>query len=157
MPNENIIWEIDNITKHQRSKRWYIAASIVALALIAYSIITSNYLFALIIILSGALIIFYDNEEVKKIKVELKSDGVLVGEKLYDFDSISNFYIIYKPEEDVKKLFIEFKNPLNHRLILPLEDENPIKIRAFLLQYLDEDLERKDEPLSDFFSNVFKI
>ncbi|MFA5420672.1 MAG: hypothetical protein WC280_01430 [Patescibacteria group bacterium] len=157
MSREKIIWEIDNIIKHQRSRRWYIAATIIALSFIAYAIIVNNYLFALIIILSVSLIIFYDNEEVKKINVEIKNEGISLGDKLYTFDSISVFYIIYKPEENIKKIYFEFKNPLSHRLIVPLENENPIPIRSYLLQYLEEDLDKKDEPLSDFFSNVFKI
>lgn len=150
-------WQIDEFVKHQRNKKWYIIASIVALLLIVWAIIDKNYFFALIIILSSALIVFYDGENPKKIMVEIQHDGLFVGEPFYEFQSISNFYIIYKPQEKIKKLFLEFKNPLKHRLSIPLEDQDPVEIRKFLLKYLKEDLEKENEPLSEGLSKLFKI
>lgn len=150
-------WQIDEFVKHQRNKKWYIIAAVVALLLIIWAIIDKNYFFALIIILSSALIIFYDGENPKKIMVEIQYDGLFVGEPFYEFQSISHFYIIYKPQEKIKKLFLEFKNPLKHRLSIPLEDQDPVEIRKFLLKYLKEDLEKENEPLSEGISKLFKI
>ncbi|PKM91771.1 hypothetical protein CVU82_01010 [Candidatus Falkowbacteria bacterium HGW-Falkowbacteria-1] len=153
----NLNWEINEFVKHQRSKRWYIIASIITLGLIIWAITDKNYLFALIMILFSALIVFYDSENPKRIKIELKYNGLFVGQKFYKFESISKFYIIYKPEENVKKIFFEFKNPINHRLTVPLENENPIMVRNHLLQYLEEDLEKENEPLSEGLSKILKL
>lgn len=155
--NINPAWEIDEFVKYHRSKRWYIIASIVALTLIIWAIIDKNYFFALIVILSSALIVFYDGETPKRIIVELKYNGVSMGNTFYEFESMSNFYIIYKPQEKVKKLFFEFRNPLKHRLSIPLEDQDPVKVRKFLLKYIEEDLDKENEPLSEGFSELFKI
>lgn len=153
----NINWEIDEFVKHQRSKRWYIIASVVTLILIIWAIFDKNYLFALIIILFSALIVFYDGESPKKIKIELKYNGISVGKKFYKFESISKFYIIYKPEENIKRIYFEFRNPINNRLALPLENKNPIVIRNYLLQYIKEDLDKENEPLSEGLSKILKL
>lgn len=156
IPSE-FAWEIDEFVKHQRSKRWYLIASIVALALITWAIFDKNYFFALIIIISSALIVFYDGENPKKIIVEFNYKGISVGKNFFEFRSMDFFYIIYRPEDKYKKLFVEFKNPVKPRLIIPLEDQNPVTLRKFLLKYIDEDLEKNDEPFSEGVSNIFKI
>ena len=153
----NPSWQIDEFVKHQRSKKWYIIAAIVAVALIIWAVLDKNYFFALIIIISSALIVFYDGETPRKIRVELQYNGLFVGETFYEFQSINNFYIIYRPENNVKKLFMEFKNPLKNRLVIPLEEQNPVIIRKFLLKYLKEDLAKENEPLSEGLSKLFKI
>lgn len=150
-------WKIDEFVKHQRNKKWYMIASAIALALIIWAIIDKNYFFALIIILSSALIVFYDGEVPNKIDVKLEYNGLFVGNNFYEFQSISSFYIIYKPEQKVKKIFFEFKNPLKNRLSISLENENPIIIRDYLLQYLKEDLEKENEPLSEGLSKLLKL
>lgn len=155
--NDGLFWEVDDFIKHPKSKRWYIIASIICLSLVAWAILDKNYLFALILIITSALIVFNDAEAPQKIKVELKYDGLFLGSTFYKFESISKFYILYKPKEKLKKLYFEFKNPLKHRLTISIDDENPIIIRNYLLQFLNEDLEKEDEPFSDAISKIFKI
>ena len=150
-------WEIDSHIKHQKTKTWYIIASVITLALIVYAIIDRNYFFALIIIIAGALIIFFDNEPVQKIDFAIKYDGVLVDKKFFPFESVSNFYIIYRPQEDIKKVFFEFKNPLQHRLSIELYQQNPLELREYLLKYLKEDIEKNHEPLSEGLAKMFKL
>ncbi|MFA5644614.1 MAG: hypothetical protein WC928_03780 [Patescibacteria group bacterium] len=154
---KEITWEIEPLTKHQKDKRWYIIASIIALALIIYALIDKNYFFALIIIIASGLIVFYDNEPIRKINFTIKYDGVEMGKNFFSFESMSNFYIIYRPKEEVKKLYFEFKNPLKHRLSIQLYDQDPIIIRNYLLQYLNEDLEKENEPLSEGLAKMFRL
>jgi hypothetical protein len=154
---EEISWEIDEYTKHPRSKKWYIIVAIIALALIVYALLTKNYFFALIIIISSGLIVFYDNEPPKRVPFAISYDGVTINQKPYDFEDMRNFYIIYRPKEDIKKLFFEFKNPLKHRLVINLEKQDPVDVRNYLLQYLDEDLEKEHEPLSEGLAKIFRL
>lgn len=154
---KEISWKIDEVNKNPRTKRWYIIASIIAVALIVYAIIDKNYFFALIIIISGGLIVFYDNEPAREVDLTLKYDGVEIGKKFFEYETMNNFYIIYRPKEDIRKLFFEFKNPIKHRLSIPLKDKNPIEIRDYLLQYLNEDLDKEHEPLSEGLAKMLGL
>jgi len=154
---KEISWKIDEVNKHPKSKRWYIIASTIAVALIVYAIIDRNYFFALIIIISSGLIVFYDNEPAKEVDLTLKYDGVEIAKKFFPYETMINFYIVYRPKEDIKKLFFEFKNPIKHRLSIPLKNQNPVEIRDYLLQYLDEDLEKEHEPLSEGLAKIFRL
>lgn len=154
---EEISWKIDEYTKYPRDKKWYIVASIIAIGLIIYAIIDKNYFFALIIILSSGLIIFFDNEPPKKITVTLKYDGVELGSRFYEFYSIQNFYIIYRPKENIRRLYFEFKSAIRQRLSIDLDKQDPVKVRNYLRQYIDEDLDKEHEPLSEGLAKIFRL
>ena len=70
---------------------------------------------------------------------------------------IKNFSIIYKPKDEIKNLYFEYKNPIHPRLSIPLLDKNPLQIREYLLKYLAEDLDRTDQPVSEALGRLFKL
>lgn len=152
-----ISWEVDEIKKYPRNKTWYLVASIIALGLVVYALFDKNYFFALIIILASGLVVYFDNEPARRTLFTIKYNQFELGKNIFSFEKVRNFYIIYKPQEDLKKLFVEFKNPINHRLSIDLEDQNPVEIRNYLLQYLDEDLEKKHGPITEDLARLFRL
>jgi hypothetical protein len=150
-------WEVPEYDSHQKSQGWYILAISIGLVLIFYCFYSHNFLFALIIILTSWVIVLREGVKPEKVKIILTGEGVIVGRKFYDYDEIKNFSIVYKPRLEVKKLYFEFKSSLRHRLSISLDNENPLKIREILLRYLTEDLERTDQPLSEFLAKLFKL
>lgn len=152
-----ISWTVPEFEKHDRSKKWYILASLFAIFLLIFALFTSNYLFAIIIVAATIITIFHDGQEAAPVNIIIDEDGVIIGRKLYDYDVLKNFSVLFKPKEDLKNLYFEFKNPAKQRLSIPLFDINPLQIRDFLLKYLEEDLERTNMPLSENLSKLLKI
>ena len=154
---EIIGWTISEYDKHERSKGWYITASIIALLLLFYSFMSANFLFAVIIVVVALVIILHDGQEPDKVKFSLTDEGIVIGRKFYDYDEIENFSIVYKPRQEIKNLYFEFKTAIKPRLSIPLGKMNPLPIRKNLLKYLTEDLERTDQPLSEALAKFFKL
>lgn len=150
-------WQIPEYNQPERTKNWYILASIFALLMLIFSFITANFLFAVIIIISAVVIILNDGKKPGMINAIITSEGVMVGNKFYDYDEIKDFALVYKPRVDIKNLYFEFKSPLQHRLTLPLGNVDPLPIRQNLLKYLPEDLERENIPLSESLAKMFKL
>ena len=71
------------------------------------------------------------------------------------FKELKDFWIVYEPPF-VKNLYIEHKNALTPRIVVPIEDADPVEIRRALLDYLDEN-GRTEEPLGDLLGRVFKL
>lgn len=164
MPKENnnlgekiISWRVPEYEKHERDKKWYIGAFIIALLLLTYAFITLNFLFAMIIIVISIIIILNDGQKPMTVNFSITDEGVMIGKKFYDYDELKNFSVIYKPRRDIKNLYFEFKNPIKQRLSIPLITQDPLKIRKYLLRYLEEDLERTDPPLSENLAKLFKL
>lgn len=154
---EIVSWEIDSHDRHQRSKAWYIGFALIMFGLIIYAVTTDNFLFALILIIFSFLFLINDARHPAKIPVSLTTEGILVESKFYEYDTIQDFSIVYKPHFNIRKVYFEFKGVTKHRLSLPLEDLNPLLVREELLKYLPEDLDRTDEPLSEVLAKIFKL
>lgn len=154
---ETISWEVPEYETHERTRNWYIIAAVIGALLLVYAAITSNFLFAGIIIIGALVIILTDGKVPQKVRISLTDEGVEVGRKFYDYDEIKDFSIVYKPKLGVKNLYFEFKTVVKPRLSIPLLDRDPLIIRDKLLKYLQEDLERTDQPLSEGLAKMFKL
>lgn len=154
---EIMSWQVPEYEKHQRNKSWYIIAGAIGLLFLVYAIYTKNFLFAVILIVVALIMILHDSREPDLVKISITDEGIIVGRKFYDYDEIKNFSVVYKPKQEVKNLYFEFKNVLRQRLSIPLENMNPLSIRENLLKYLPEDLDRTDHSLSEGLAKMFKL
>lgn len=154
---EILSWEVPEYDTHERTRNWYIIAAVIGILLLVYAVITSNFLFAGIVVIAAMVIILTDGKEPQKVRISLTDEGVEVGRKFYDYDEIKDFSIVYKPKLGVKNLYFEFKTVTKPRLSIPLLDRDPLVIREKLLKYLQEDLERTDQPLSEGLAKMFKL
>ncbi len=154
---EFIGWKVPEYEKHERTKSWYIMAIIITLLLLLFSFFTANFLFAVIIMIVSLVVILHDGREPDMVKISLTDEGIILGKKFYDYDEIKDFAVVYKPRQEVKNLYFDFKSFLRPQLSIPLENKNPLSIRKNLLKYLPEDLDRTDQPLSEGLGKLFKL
>lgn len=154
---EIISWEVPEFHKHDRSRWWYVVFAVIGLGLIIQAVLTSNFLFAVILVIAGFVIIVNDARHPSNVIFSITTEGVVVGRKFYDYDEIKHFAIVYKPAQDLKRLYFEFKSTAKPRLSVGLLDVNPLFLREHLSKYVSEDLERTDEPTSEFLGRILKL
>lgn len=150
-------WEIPEYVKHERGRRWYVLAVSAAALFVLFALLTHNFLFAVIIIICSAVIYLNEIREPEMIRFSLFNQGITVGKKTYLFSEFKDFSILYKPHEDLRSLYFEFKNGMKPRLSISLEEQNPLLIRKYLLRYLPEDLDRVNMPWSEGLARLFKL
>lgn len=150
-------WQVPEYEKHEKTRRWYIVAGAIAVLLLAYCIWTANFLFAIIILLAGLITAIHDRNEPVMVDFALTSEGVVLGNKFYDYDEIKEFCVLYKPNFDLKNLYFELDNIVYHRLSIPLYDHDPLEIRNLLARYLKENLDRVDPPFSESLAKLLKL
>lgn len=149
-------WEVNEYEKHDRNKRWYVITAVVGIALLFYSVISGNYLFALVVVLFGIVLFLQDMQQPMQVSFAVTETGIVVGSTYYPFKEITNYWIIYNPPE-VKNIYFTTTSVLRHRLQIPLLDNDPRPIREYLNQFLIEDLDQEEEPLSDRLGRMFKL
>lgn len=149
-------WEVHEYLQHQRSRRWYIIAAVLGVALIIYAIATLNYSFAVIILMVGVIMLLTTFTPPDLISIVITNTGVVVDDMYYDFDAVKNFSIVYEPP-DVKNLYLEFHGLTNPLLSIPLEDTDPNVVRDLLLPFCAENLERSEEHLTDMVRRLYKL
>ena len=149
-------WEVSEYEKHNRNRRWYVIMALIGAALLLYSVISGNYLFALVVVLFGIILFLQDMQQPMQVSFAVTETGIVVGSTYYPFKEITSYWIVYSPPE-VKNIYFLTNNILKHRLQVPLLDNDPRPIRDFLNQFLIEDLDQEEEPLSDRLGRMFKL
>ncbi len=148
-------WMIRDIT-HERSRNWYIIASVIVVLLLVYSIFTSNFLFALIIIMTVVVYYIQIVRPPEAVPFAIYDDGIEIGHRFIKWKEISKFWILYDPPE-VKKIYFAFKSAVRPFLSVPLENQNPIELRKILTKHLQEDLSQEEEPASEQWEKMLKL
>lgn len=149
-------WEVDEYAQHERSKLWYILAATIGIGLIIYAVATSNFMFAVIILMSAVIMLITSFNKPDKIPIVITSNGVVVGDVYYDYQSIRDFSIVYDPP-DVKLLYLDFFAMTHPMLSISLEDVDPNVVRECLLPFCLENLKRNEESLTDLMRRLYKL
>lgn len=149
-------WETDEYTHHQRSKLWYVLMSLVGVALIIYAVMTANFLFAVIILMVGIITLVSTFTKPDRVPVILTTTGIVVSDEYFEYAKIRDFSIAYQPP-DVKLLYIDFHSSWQPLIAIPLEDTDPNEVRTVLLEYVEENLDRTEERLTDTIKRLYKI
>ncbi|MBT7007320.1 hypothetical protein HN958_02335 [Candidatus Falkowbacteria bacterium] len=149
-------WNFKEYEHEAVNRTWYIVGAIVLAGLLAYSVFTANFLFAIILLLSVFVIIYQFFQAPREINVQIGEDGVIIDKRYYPYKELKNFWIIYEPPV-YKYLYIDFKSDIKGVYPVPLSDENPLKVREFLLKYIDEDIEKEEAGFDEAFSKLIKF
>jgi len=164
-----IEWQVPEYKKPIRSRKWYILAGLFITACVFFSFFSisdwqivflgshSNFLFALIILISASIMIINDGQEPNMVTIKLQAEGIQIGRHFYDYDEIKKFCVLYKPRQSVKSLYLEFSNKIMPRLSIPLRRQDPLRVRNFLIRYLNEDTERISPPLSEELTKILRL
>ncbi len=149
-------WTIQEYEQHQRGTAWYIVMCILGTFFVIYSLVTGNFLFALVIMLFAIILFLQTKQTPPQLPFRITDLGVVVGTRFYSYSELDFFYIIYQPPQ-VKTLYFETKSAFRPVLRIPLLDVNPLDVRASLLEFLSEDVEKEEEPVSDQIARNWRI
>ncbi len=154
--NKILQWTFSESPEQQRSPSWYVWLGVISGGLLIYSVFTFNFLFVVFIVLTDIIIISTSKKNPNEINAIISKDGISIGNKFYLYRDLGKFWIIYQPPT-VKTLYFEFKNRFRPLLSVPLENQNPLKIKETLTQFLLEDLEQEKEPVSEQIKKILKL
>ncbi len=149
-------WEFPEYHKHDRSRTWYIIAAVIILALVVYALLTQNFLFALMVVIFSVIILLNHARNPQMMEFRVTDKGLAVNERLYPYEELQSFWIINEPPA-IKNLYFSFEKSVRPALAVYLADQDPEEVRMTLSDYLPEDTEKKDEPLSDLIWRVLKL
>lgn len=149
-------WTIPEYEQPARGMWWYLIATIVAIALLIWAVVTLNFLFAVILVMSAVILARQTLKPPKRLRVRILETGISIGDTTYEYTELRNFWILYEPPH-IKKLTLTFRSAFRPSISIPLEHQNPVPLRKTLKEYLPEDLEREGEPATDALGRILKI
>lgn len=140
-------WEIPEFEYTEKTKRWYYIVGGVAVIGIILSIIFANYLFAFLLLVGGFLMITLAGKQPNLEVVEISNHGIHITGVKNPYTNIDGFWILRNKENQYILLFHVMRNinPIVSIQIHP--DINPMELREYLLNHLEE--EEIKEPMAD--------
>ena len=149
-------WDTWDSIPVERGRMWYVVFVGIGALLMTYALLTTNPLFALIVLMIGVMMLVNSTRKAKQISVHITTGGIVVGDKFHPYDELKDFSIIYKPPYSTI-LYIDFKAWLTPLQGVELANVDPVAVREALLPVLPENLEREDELLTDLAKKVYKL
>ncbi len=163
LPPAEQVHEIHNVlfrwsgTEHERydvRPLTYLIAALVLSIIVVYALISDNPIMAITFILIGVAGYLYLNQEPRVVDFYVTSEGVIIDKELYEFDQIKSFWIFYEPPHS-KILSLRMKKTLLPYIRIPVHDQDPVKIRQILLQFLPE--KKQEYSLSDTLEKIIHM
>lgn len=153
---DTFVWEAPLYPTYKRGTRWYFILTAGTLLLVSYAVITSNFLFAFLILLCAIIIILAGNEEAPIVLAQIGELGIVWDGNLYLYRELGEFSIIYQPPY-ISTLYIETKSFTKPKLRISLENQDPANIRDHLRAYLKENTDLQTEAGSDILGRLLRI
>ena len=136
-PRVNFEWAAPEFEYYEKNRSWLTIVIAFAIVLFIIALITKNFLFGLLILISAFLIITYSLKKPDDVKISITPKGVKVNNAFYEFDNLRSFWIFYDPPE-IKELSIRSKKTIMPYVKIPIGNKNPAEIRKHLIKYLPE-------------------
>lgn len=150
-----ISWTAPEFVHYPKEKWWFAAVAAAGIILVGYFLLRKDLLTAALFLLLLPIIYYFSRAKPRTLNIKLDGRGLKINEQQISYQQIRNFWIVYEPPH-VKTLNFETAAYLNRYVTLQLENEDPLKIRQFLLEYLPEDLDR-GEQFADKLSRTLKF
>ncbi len=150
-------WVMPEFHRHERTAVWYGIFIVLMLGLIVWSIVTANYIFAVFLVLFGMYMIMQHFRDPENVPVVILTTGIAIGDHYHTWDEVSEFFIVYNPPE-VQKLYFNFVKRSHPIVSIDLPDDlDPNELREELLEYVDENLDKDQETLTDVVRRLYKL
>ncbi len=135
--NDTILtWDALEYHHIDKTSDWYWSLGIISFSIVLLAILFNNLLFALFVLLAAVTLGMYGGRPPEIVRIELRKKGILMADRLYDYDSLESFWI---EEEDVHpKILVKSQKILMPYIIIPLGDVPHEVIREELLKYMPE-------------------
>ncbi len=130
-------WSAPEFEMFEQNKKRLSYATLILLAIIIYATFTNNPIMAIVFVLIGIVAYMYMGKEPRILNFQIVPEGMIAGNELYAFENIRSFWIFYEPSYK-KVISLHTRSYLTPFVHIPIENEDPVKIRRILLKFIPE-------------------
>ncbi len=149
MSTQTLSWQAREFKHYPKNLGWYITFIAISILVVAFFVIIQNDIFAAVsLALLALLMLFFSRHKPEIVKIELNSKGLKFDNIFYPYKQLKYFWTVHN--ERHKTVNFATSAMVNNVVILELEDQDPDKVRTFLLQYLPEHESTEETPAQRF-------
>ena len=149
-----IEWTAYEFEYHKKDKQWFLVFWIISAGIFSSLLILKNVFGAATIALFVVVLYMYAIKKPGKIYCKLSDEGIIFNDRLFPYNTIASFWILYEPP--VKELILISKHKLMPKVNIPIGKANPVEIREFLLKNGISEKE-EEESLSEILARMLRF
>ena len=135
--NQSIQWLFPEYHYRKKNPDWFWAVSIIAVAIAIISVLYSNTLFAIFILLGAFTLMMYAAKQPRMISFSIDEHRILINDEEHPFHSLKSFWIHQYETGDI--LIVESGKTLTPYLRIPIsQNVSTEQIRNLCLENLPE-------------------
>jgi len=146
---DEISWTAEEFAFYEKEVQWFLVGGIIALGFFVSLLLLKNVFGAATILLFVVIFYMYATKKPGTLHVRVDARGVSVNGKLDSHSSLASFWILYEPP--IKDLILIHKARFSPRIIIPLGNANPVRLREILLKNSIPEKE-EEEALADIIA-----
>ena len=131
-------WEYQSHTMKHYSTDWSWMLGIIAVTSAGIAAYTRNFLFMIVILLSGIVIAFYTKKQPYPISISISKQGISINKQFLLYKQIKGFWL-YRTDGGEAKMLLDTKNSIlpEFSIYLP-ESMDYESLHEYLLKYIPE-------------------
>lgn len=132
-------WEGREYDHNPKSADWYWVLGIITAAIAIASILFSNYLLALLVIIAAGAIALHAAKKPPIHHFRLVEQGLVIGDELHPFEKMISFSVLEDVENELPPL-LSIKNEtwFSPHLVIPLDGVDADAVYEYFLKQVDE-------------------
>ncbi len=138
LPYETLRWIAPASYRQGSTIAPYIVAVLLAVGAILIGIFQRDTTTAILFGFLAVMTVVHIRRPVPLVEVEVSPLSIKVSEHTYRYEEIKSFWIQYEPEFDIRELSLHLKKWYQPYVKVQIEDQDPVQIRAILLEFIPE-------------------
>ncbi len=131
-------WHAQEYEHIERAPDWYWALGVVALCLALVSVLFSDYLFAIIIIIAAFTFALMSRTAPPVVEIILTERGIRIGHAMLKYEDIIAFWV---EDHDITQpiILIDTIKLMSPNIIIPIKENiDPHQVRTFLAAHIEQ-------------------
>lgn len=147
-----IEWTVPEYVHREKHPDWFWTIGLIALIGVILSAVFGNFLLAVLIFMSGILLILFSNKHPIMMTIEISEVGIQIQNELFPYANIKKFWILTR-ENGTSKLILQIERFVNPFVSLPIHEDISLEdLREVIMANVTE--EEMAEPIGDRISET---
>ncbi len=131
-------WEYPSHTMRDYSTDWYWMLGIITIVSAGIAGYTRNFLFMIVILLSGIVVAFYTKKEPHMISISISKQGISIGKQFILYKKIKGFWF-YRTSGGTAKMLLDTQNSILPEFSIELSETLDYEaLHEYLLKHIPE-------------------
>lgn len=138
LPYQTLRWIAPDAYRREGAREPYIFAGILVLLALGAIFLQHDVILTVLLALMAVMVIVHVRKAPAPLQVEVSPLSIRLSGRTIGYDELKSFWVQYEPQYDIRELSLHFKKWYLPYMKIQIMDQDPVQIRAILIQFIPE-------------------